>query len=57
MTGGVLFPTEHKISRMELLGTDASAMILAQPLQITGGPHYCRATDLLKEVDIIKTFF
>jgi hypothetical protein len=57
MIGGVLLPSEHKISRMELLGTDTSAVILAQPLQIAGGPHYCPAMDLLKEVDIIKMFF
>jgi hypothetical protein len=56
MNGGVLLPSEHKISRMELLGMDASAVISVQPLQIAGGPHYCPATDLLKEVDIIKMF-
>jgi hypothetical protein len=57
MIGGVLLPSEHKISRMELPGTDTSAMISVQPLQIAGGPHYYLATDLLKEVDIIKMFF
>jgi hypothetical protein len=57
MTGGVLLPMEDKISRMELLGTDASAVIPTQPLQLAGGPHYCPAMDLLKEVDIIKTLF
>jgi hypothetical protein len=57
MTGGVLLPMEHKISRIELPGMDASVVIPAQPLQIAGGPHYCSATDLLKEVDIIKMFF
>jgi hypothetical protein len=57
MTGGVLLPPEHKVSHVELPGTDAPAMIPAQPWQIAGGPHYCPATNLLKEVDIIKMFF
>jgi hypothetical protein len=57
MIGGVLLPSEHKVSRMELPGTDPSAVIPAHPLQIAGGPHYCPTTDLLKEVDIIKMFF
>jgi hypothetical protein len=50
-------PLEYKISRVELPRTDASAMIPAQPLQIAGGPHYYPATNLLKEVHIIKTLF
>jgi hypothetical protein len=57
MTRGILLHMERKISRMELTGKDASAVIPAQPLQIAGGPHYGPATDLLKEVDIIKTLF
>jgi hypothetical protein len=57
MTGGVLLPLENKISRMELPGTDAPAVIPVQPLQIVGGPYYCPTMDLLKEIDIIKMFF
>jgi hypothetical protein len=52
-----LLPPEHKVSHVELPGTDAPAVIPAQSLQIAGGPHYCPAMNLLKEVDIIKTFF
>jgi hypothetical protein len=57
VTGGALLSTENKISRVELPGSDTLAVIAAQSLQIAGGPYYCPTTNILKEVDIIKTFF
>jgi hypothetical protein len=52
-----LLSPKNKISCVELSGLDTPAVIAAQSLQIAGGAHYCPAMSLLKEVDIIKTFF
>jgi hypothetical protein len=42
---------------VELPGSDMPVVIATQSLQIAGGSHYCPTTNLLKEVDIVKTFF
>ena len=47
---------QHKVSYVELAGTDTPAVIAAKSLLIAGGPHSCPATYLLEEVDVIDPF-
>ena len=50
----ILDLAQHKISYLELPGTDVPAVIAAKCLLIASGPHNCPATNLLEKVDIIN---
>ena len=49
----ILDLARHKVSYVELAGTDTPAVLAAKSLLIASGPHSCPATYLLEEVDVI----